>query len=139
MLHRLWRTVLDGNTIARANYSFHSVHMHCEDRELEGQCPTCQNPNDVFSVADWEYFRRHRPEDMIVTGFGRHRYDTDDCYILLTFDPEKREMYWSTLFAIKSAKHEHQKLLHSLTPRKRELGPRIYSLLFKTRNLVTIP
>jgi hypothetical protein len=89
------------DTIARANCSFHSVDMHCEDRELEGPCPTCQNPNDVISVADWEYFRRHRPEDMIVTGFGRHRYDTDDYYILLTFDPEKREMYWFPLYSLR--------------------------------------
>jgi hypothetical protein len=90
-----------GQSIARTNCGFHSVHMHCEDRELEGQSPTCQNPNDVFPVADWEYLRRHRPEDVIITGFGRHRYDTDDYYILLTFDPEKREMYSFPLYSLR--------------------------------------
>jgi hypothetical protein len=88
-----------GQLISIVDCGLHSVHKHCEDKKLEGECPTCQNSSSVFPIPEWEYIHKHHPEDMIITGFGRHQLN-DSYYILLTFDPEKREMYWFPLYSL---------------------------------------
>jgi hypothetical protein len=83
-----------GQEIVRADCGIHSFHASCEAEE--GIRPKCQYPTDVFPRGNEDYLERNRPEQMRITGYGYHRNETHK-EVLVTFHPEKREMYWYEL------------------------------------------
>jgi hypothetical protein len=87
--------------VKRLRCGLHSVHGSCENITPGVDCPKCQNSIEIFPLGDYKYIEGHRPEDMIITGFGRHWYNKD-YHVLVNFHPEKREMYWYSLYVLRN-------------------------------------
>jgi hypothetical protein len=85
---------LFGQSILGADCGIHSFHDHCEKEE--GICPECQHPTDVFPLGNVKYLEKNRLENTVITGLGCHQ-NSERKYVLVSFHPEKREMYWYEL------------------------------------------